>query len=198
MVWRWEAAAPLRGLRRPEEEEEESHLKAEGVAFLGAHVQRRATPEVMSVDVGPLTQEVPHDQVVVGRHGDLESCLHAHARTHTRSRLHVLNTTARLIVPGRCALSSRARRVQPFWAPARRRGRVCPERRRCEEPCKSKAGQDETQPTWLLLARYRELQVAMAIQTMVPPGVATPPCTFTFDSLTFKLLLPLFSSLAFF
>lgn len=55
-----------------------SHLKAEHVTFLGTNVQRRATPEVTSVDVGSVSQKVTDDQVVVGRHGDLKSCLHTH------------------------------------------------------------------------------------------------------------------------
>lgn len=157
MAWTWDAAPPVQVLRRLEEEEL-SHLKAEGVTFLGTHVQRRATPEVTSVDVGSVTQKVPQDQVVVGRRGNLKSRLYAN--THTRSSSHVLNTTPRLIVPGRCVLLSRARHVQPFWAPARTRGHVCPEPPRCEEPCKCKAGQHETSrdrtaitPTWVLLAR---------------------------------------------
>lgn len=43
----------------------------------------------MSVDVGSVTQKVPHHQVIVGRRGDLKSCLH----TQTRSRVTDVSST---------------------------------------------------------------------------------------------------------
>lgn len=51
------------------------------MTFVGTNVQRGATPEVTSVDAGSVRQEVPHDQVVVGRRGDLKSRLRTRTRT---------------------------------------------------------------------------------------------------------------------
>lgn len=70
--------------RLPEEKSSVSHLKAGEVTFLGADVQRGATPKVPSVDVGSVGQKVLDDQVVVGGHSDLEGRLYPHGPGYTR------------------------------------------------------------------------------------------------------------------
>lgn len=45
------------------------------MAFLGAHMQRRAPPQVPDVDLCSVTQKVGNDQVLIGGHRDLEGRL---------------------------------------------------------------------------------------------------------------------------
>lgn len=62
----------------PGEKSSGPYLKAGEMTFLGTDVQRRATPKVLSVDVGSVSQKVLDDQVVVDGDRDVKGCLYPH------------------------------------------------------------------------------------------------------------------------
>lgn len=66
----------------PRDSSVESHLEAEKVSFLGAQVQRRASPVVPGVDLGPVGQQVADYQVLIGGGCNLKSRLRRRAEVH--------------------------------------------------------------------------------------------------------------------
>lgn len=57
-----------------------SYLKDLGMPLLRANMQRRSTPAVGCVDLSPQANQVLHNEMLIGSHGNLESTLQTSRR----------------------------------------------------------------------------------------------------------------------